>query len=125
LAYAGKEPIGWCAIAPRRAYVTLVRSRVLAPVDERPVWSISCLFVAKPFRRAGLSVKLIEAAVTFARTQGAEIVEAYPVAPYSDEMPAAFAWTGLESAFKKAKFREVARRSKSRPVMRRDCKHRR
>src|SRR5438105_1192945 len=82
LAYAGEEPVGWCAIAPRDEYVALRRSRVLAPVDERPVWSISCLFVAKPFRRQGLSVRLIKEAVKFARSQGARIVEAYPVIPY-------------------------------------------
>src|SRR5258707_9865563 len=45
LAYAGAEPIGWCAIAPRAEYVALERSRVLAPLDDKPVWSISCLFV--------------------------------------------------------------------------------
>ena len=121
LAYVAGEPIGWCAVAPRDVYIRLRNSRVLAPVDECPVWSISCLFVARPFRRAGVSVMLIDAAVRFAQKQGAKIVEAYPVAPYSDEIPAAFAWTGLESAFKKAGFHEVARRSESRPIMRRKC----
>src|SRR5437899_2356952 len=51
LAYSGDEPVGWCAVAPRAVYVRLKKSRVLAPVDDRPVWSISCLFIARPFRR--------------------------------------------------------------------------
>jgi GNAT superfamily N-acetyltransferase len=121
LAYVGKEPIGWCAVAPREAYIWLKRSRVLAAVDERPVWSISCLFVARPYRRQGVSVKLIKAATEFARSQGAEAVEAYPVVPYTDTMPAAFAWTGTLSAYEAAGFREVARRSDARPIMRREC----
>src|SRR3990172_11981065 len=46
LAYAGSQPVGWCAVAPRQAYPTLARSRVLIPVDERAVWSVACFFVA-------------------------------------------------------------------------------
>jgi GNAT superfamily N-acetyltransferase len=121
LAYVGNEPVGWCAVAPREDYIWLKRSRVLAAVDERPVWSISCLFVTRPYRRQGVSVKLIKAATEFARSQGAEVVEAYPVVPYTDAMPAAFAWTGTLSAYEAAGFREVARRSDARPIMRREC----
>ena len=121
LAYLGGEPVGWCAVAPREIYVRLRSSRVLAPVDDQPVWSISCLFIAKPFRRQGVSVQLIEAAVKFARSNEARIVEAYPFVPYSEAMPAAFAWTGTVSAFERASFREVARRSEARPIMRREC----
>jgi GNAT superfamily N-acetyltransferase len=122
LAYAGDEPVGWCAVAPREDYVSLGRSRVLAPVDDRPVWSISCLFIARPYRRRGVSVRLIEAAVRLAREKGARVVEGYPVEPYSGNMPAAFAWTGLVSAFRRAGFTEVLRRSPGRPIMRRECK---
>jgi GNAT superfamily N-acetyltransferase len=122
LAYVGDEPIGWCAVAAREEYVRLQNSRVLAPLDDEPVWSISCLFIAKPFRRQGFSVKLIRAAVDFAASRGALTVEAYPVVPYTQQMPAAFAWTGTESAFKQAGFREAARRSDARPIMRRECK---
>jgi len=122
LAYASDEPVGWCAIAPRAEYIGLQRSRVLAPVDNQPVWSISCLFVAKPFRRHGVSVRLIKEAVKFAGSCGAAVVEAYPVIPYTEKMPAAFAWTGVLSAFLRAGFREALRRSKSRPILRRKCK---
>ncbi|HEX5272312.1 MAG TPA: GNAT family N-acetyltransferase [Gemmataceae bacterium] len=125
LAYSGGEPIGWCAVAPREVYVRLEKSRVLARVDDLPVWSISCLFIAKPFRRQGVSIKLIGAASEFARSHGARVVEAYPVVPNSDAMPAAFAWTGTVSAYERAGFREVARRSEARPIMRRDFKARR
>jgi GNAT superfamily N-acetyltransferase len=121
LAYADDEPVGWCSVAPREVFVALARSRVLAPLDETPVWSISCLFVAKPYRRQGLSVKLIEAAVKFATERGAKVVEAYPVIPYAETMPAVFAWTGLKSAYVQAGFVEVVRRSKARPMMWRQC----
>jgi GNAT superfamily N-acetyltransferase len=118
LAYVDGRPAGWCAIAPREVYRFLEGSRVLAPVDERPVWSVTCLFVARPFRRAGVSVQLLKAAIAHAAGQGARIVEGYPVIPRKDPMPDAFAWTGILSAFKRAGFKEVARRSAPRPIMR-------
>jgi len=118
LAYNNNQPVGWCAVAPREQYPVLDRSRVLKPVDDQPVWSITCLFVIKPLRRQGVSVALLKAAKEFARQRGANIVEGYPVEPYTKEMPPAFAWTGLPSAFRKAGFKEVARRSRTRPIMR-------
>lgn len=66
----------------------------------------------------GLSVAMLRAAVDFVRDRGGQVVEGYPVEPKKDEMPAAFAWTGLASAFLKAGFRECARRSETRPIMR-------
>jgi GNAT superfamily N-acetyltransferase len=119
LAYERGEPVGWCAVAPRDVYVRLDRSRVLRPVDDTPVWSISCLFVEKARRARGVSVALLDAAARFAGKQGARVVEGYPVVPYTDRMPAAFAWTGTLSAFLAAGFTEVARRSRTRPIVRR------
>lgn len=118
IAYVGQEPIAWCAIARREDYIALERSRILGPVDEQPVWSISCLFVKKPYRRRGISVQLLRAAVDFAASQGAKIVEGYPVEPSMEKMPDPFLWHGVPTAFRAAGFKEVLRRSKSRPIMR-------
>jgi GNAT superfamily N-acetyltransferase len=118
LAYHGDEPVGWCAIAPREAYARLGRSRVMAPVDERPVWSVTCFFVARDHRRRGLTVALLRAAARFAAERGARIVEGYPVEPDARQ-PDTFMYTGLAAAFRAAGFEEVARRSPTRPVMRR------
>jgi len=118
LAYSGAEPIGWCAVAPREVHERMENSRILAPVDEQPVWSVTCFFVARPFRRAGVSAQLLKAAVAHAMKLGAKIVEGYPVEPRKDPMPDVFAWTGISSAFRKAGFKEVARRAATRPIMR-------
>jgi GNAT superfamily N-acetyltransferase len=118
IAYLGKEPVGWCAVAPREDYIALERSRMLKPVDSKPVWSVSCLFIKKPYRRKGVSAQLLCAAVEFATKQGAKIVEGYPVEPSMEKMPDPFLWHGVPSSFKAAGFREVERRSKSRPIMR-------
>lgn len=118
LAYADGKPVGWCALAPREAYPALERSRLLTPIDDQPVWSISCFFIGKEYRRRGLTVALLRAAIDFVRERGGKIVEGYPVEPKTDPMPAVFAWTGMASAFRKAGFKEVARRSPTRPIMR-------
>ncbi len=119
LAYADGRPVAWCSVAPRQAFPALERSRVLERLDEQPVWSVVCLFVAKPFRRRGLTNRVLEAAVRHVRNHGGKILEGYPVEPRKGKMPDAFAWTGLASAFRKAGFEECARRSPTRPIMRR------
>lgn len=118
LAYDGEVAIGWCALAPRGDYPGLARSRVLKPVDDRPVWSVSCFYIDKACRGRGVSVALLEAAVDYARSQGAAIVEGYPVEPNSRNYPAVFAWTGTAKTFTRAGFEECLRRSPTRPIMR-------
>lgn len=118
LAYRGGAPVGWCAVEPRERYPGLARSRILMPVDEAPVWSVVCFFVAREARRSGLSVALLKAARRHVAARGGRILEGYPVEPRAGATADVFAWTGLASAFRKAGFREVARRSPTRPIMR-------
>lgn len=117
LAFVGNDPIGWIAVEPRSAYPKLAHSRILKPVDDAAVWSVTCFFVAEQARRQGLTVELLRAAVDFIREQGGKILEGYPVETKKD-MPAPFIYTGTAAAFQKAGFVEVARRSESRPIMR-------
>jgi GNAT superfamily N-acetyltransferase len=98
LGYVEGEPVAWCSIEPRELISSLARSRILAPVDDEPVWSIVCLFLSKRHRGQGLSTKMIEAAVRYAKASGASIVEAYPVEPKKTPMPAVFAYPGIASA---------------------------
>jgi GNAT superfamily N-acetyltransferase len=122
LAYHKDEAVGWCSVAPRENFPRLERSKILAPVDDLPAWSIVCLFVAKGWRRRGVSEGLVEAAVKHVRSQGGRIIEAYPVDPGGKPIPDAFAFHGLASTFEKAGFAEAARRSRTRPIMRRYVK---
>ena len=119
LAYVDGAPVGWCAVAPRETFPPLDRSRILKPVDDQPVWSVVCLFVAKEFRHKKISVRLLKAAADYAKKHGAKIIEGYPSEPKKDTMPDVFAYQGLASAYLQAGFTEVARRSPTRPIMRR------
>jgi GNAT superfamily N-acetyltransferase len=118
LAYSEKQPVAWCSVAPRQRFPALERSRVLKKIDDEPVWSISCFFIHKDFRKKGLGVRLLEAVITYVKKQGGKIVEGYPVEPKKGKTADVFAWTGLASFFKKAGFVECARRSETRPIMR-------
>ena len=114
----GGPALGWCSISPRSELPGLARSRVLKPLDDEPVWSITCLFVRKDARNKGHSVRLLKAAAQYAKEEGARWVEAYPVIP-KGRMPDVFAWTGTVRAYERAGFKEAGRWSDARPIMRR------
>jgi GNAT superfamily N-acetyltransferase len=117
IAYRDGRPIGWCSVAPREEFLRLERSRILKPVDGQPVWSVVCFFIAKEHRGGGLSASLLKVAIDFVRERGGRVVEGYPVEPQKKQADA-FMWTGPASAFVKAGFKEVERRSETRPIMR-------
>lgn len=117
LAYFGGECVGWRALAPRADYPVLSRSRNLAPVDEQPVWSITCFLVKRGWRRKGVTAALIAAAVEMARAAGAPMLEAYPRDSHGTKSFGTV-FTGLATTFERLGFREVARRAPQRPILR-------
>jgi GNAT superfamily N-acetyltransferase len=118
LAYVDGKPAGWVSLGPRENYPTLESSKARWRVDDQPVWSVVCFFIAKPYRRGGLSAKLLAAAVEYARSRGAKIIEGYPVEPRSGQAGDTTLFSGLAQVFLAAGFKEVARRAQSRPFMR-------
>lgn len=111
-------PIAWCAFAPREDFLKLGKSRVHKRIDNKTVWSVPCTFIAKDFRRQGVSVALLKALIKYAKETGIKIIEAYPTIPTQDRLPDAFAWIGLYKSFERAGFEIVDRTSKNRPMVR-------
>ena len=118
LAYYEGRPIGWCSVAPRESYGSLERSPVLKRLDNAPVWSIVCFFVAKSYRGQGVAEALIRGAVEYVRSQGGMVVEAYPTQPRGTRLAPVSSYMGLPAMFERAGFVECARPSKSRVIMR-------
>ena len=118
IGYEDGRPVGWISLGPREDYVRLARSPVMKPVDDEPAWSIVCFFVDSKARGRGVSEKLLKAAVAYARSQGATLLEAYPV-DKDETSHAEFLWFGAKRMFDRAGFSEVARRKPTRPVVRR------
>ena len=118
LALYDGQAIAWCAFAPREDFIKLENSRVHKRIDDKLVWSIPCFFIAKDFRRNGVSVELLKGVVKYAEACGIKIIEAYPTIPTQEKLPDSFAWIGLFKSFDRAGFEIVDRTSKNRPMVR-------
>ena len=123
LAYVDGQPIGWCSISPRKDYAALENSRILKRIDDMPVWSIVCFFVAKPFRNKSITSKLLRGAVKYAEQQGARIIEGYPIDMQTDKLAGQklnsySGYMGIASIFRAAGFVKVADASETQLIMR-------
>jgi GNAT superfamily N-acetyltransferase len=124
VAYRDGEPIGWVSVGPRDDYERLQHSKVLAPIDDKPVWSIVCFVVSKKARKQGVAGALLDAAVDYAREHGATLLEGYPVETDGQRVPAASVYKGTVGMFEGAGFKVVERRRANRttpvrPIVRR------
>lgn len=120
IVYRDDEPAAWCSLGPRTDFPRLERSTLLAPIDDKPVCAIVCVFIHRRHRGAGLLSTVLSAATEFAFAAGHEIVEGYPVDPPPGKRAGAdTAMTGMASGFREAGFVEVARPRADRPIMRR------
>jgi len=123
VAFEADRAVGWVSVAPRDDYQRVVYSKVIPKIDDRPVWSIVCFAVSSTARGRGVARALLEAAVEFARSNGADTVEAYPraVEPSASVHPDSL-YTGTLAMFERLGFEVVADRasdpsSKSRRVV--------
>jgi GNAT superfamily N-acetyltransferase len=117
LAFDGDMAVGWCQLTPRNALPWLDRTWRLKRVDDVPIWSLSCFYIRKGYRRRGVASALIAAAVKAARRAKAPALEAYPL---DAELTPSASWTGYASTFARAGFKTVARCVPPRPIMRHD-----
>jgi GNAT superfamily N-acetyltransferase len=119
IAFDGDLAVGWCQLTPRDALPWLERSWRLRRVDDLPVWSISCFYIRKGYRRKGITAVLIAAAVKAAKKAGAAALEAYPL---DAKLTPSASGTGYASTFRRAGFKVVARHVPPRPIMRHDLR---
>lgn len=129
IAYRDGEAIGWVSLGPRDDYERLQRSKVLAPLDDKPVWSIVCFVVARNARRQGVAKALLAAAVSYAREHGATLLEAYPVETDGERVASANVYHGTLTMFARAGFkvaerRQVNRATRAHPIVRRALRQR-
>jgi len=118
MAYHQGQPVGWCSVAPREQYGALERSPVLKRLDDTSVWSLVCFFVARGYRGRRIAESLIQGAVEYVRSQGGQVVEAYPTQSRKGQLPPVSSFMGVPAMFERAGFVECARPSKSKVVMR-------
>ncbi|MFE2362919.1 GNAT family N-acetyltransferase [Streptomyces virginiae] len=109
LGFLDGEVAGWCNVAPRRQLDRLTSSKTITPVDDVPVWSVTCFVVRKEFRGKGVASGLLEGAVEQARANGAPAVEGYPVDPEGGRVNPTLAYVGTMDMFERAGFRRIQR----------------
>jgi GNAT superfamily N-acetyltransferase len=119
LAFDGDVAVGWCQLTPRDALPWLDRTWRLARVDALRVWSLSCFYVRKGYRKRGVTSALIAVALKAARRARAPALEAYPL---EAELTPSASGTGFASTFARAGFKTVARHVPPRPIMRHDLR---
>ena len=119
LAFDGEVAVGWCQLTPRDAVPELDRTWRLKRVDDKPAWSLSCLYVRKGYRRKGVTGALIHAALKAAKRAKAPALEAYP---FDAAVSPSASGTGYASTFARLGFKVVARHVPARPIMRHDLK---
>ena len=123
VAYRDGAAIGWVSLGPREDYERLAFSKMLRPVDDRPVWSIVCFVVAGRQRGKGVATALLDASIDYARERGAKTLEAYPIHESRGRVSSDAAYTGTQGMFERAGFEVVELRqwnqtSPPRPIMR-------
>jgi GNAT superfamily N-acetyltransferase len=118
IAYVDGEPAAWCALSPRGDLKRLQRSRITKSLDGADAWAVVCFVTRPEFRGQGLTARLLDAAVEYAKANGAALVEGFPVDAES-RVSAGTGYHGFASTFAAAGFDEVARRNPTRPYMRR------
>ena len=84
IAYVDGEAAGWIRIGPRAKQSRISRTRMIAaattePFDDESVWAVTCFVVRREHRGSGLNAELLRAAVDYARSSGARVIEGYPV----------------------------------------------
>ncbi|HEY3410513.1 MAG TPA: GNAT family N-acetyltransferase [Propionicimonas sp.] len=107
LAYDGDEVVGWAGVHPR-ADTTFATNRKIPHIDDLDVWSVWCLRVRPGHRGKGISHRLLEGAVAFARDNGAPAIEGYPVDNRGAKVDLTMAYVGTRKLFEKAGFAKVA-----------------
>ncbi|KRF19981.1 GCN5 family acetyltransferase [Nocardioides sp. Soil797] len=107
LAHDGDTVVGWAAVAPR-SELPFARSTKIPHVDDQPAWSIWCIRVRPGHRKKGIARTLIPGAVDYAASQGAPVVEGYPVDNRGEKVDLTMAHVGTRALFEAAGFTMAA-----------------
>lgn len=123
VAYRDGNAVGWVSLGPREDYERLAASKLLHPIDDRPVWSVVCFVVGRRHRRQGVAGALLDAAIGYAREHGARTLEAYPLHESRGKVSSDAAYVGTQGMFERAGFTVAELRrwndaSPPRPIMR-------
>ncbi|MFK0400717.1 GNAT family N-acetyltransferase [Microbacterium sp. NPDC090225] len=122
IAYVDGEAAGWIRIGPRTVQRRLEHTRAIAaateePFDDASVWAVTCFVVRREHRGQGLNGALLHAAVEYARTAGARLIEGYPVDTGGTKQHANELFHGMLTTFLAEGFRARGELKPGRPLV--------
>lgn len=115
----GDRAVGWCQYGtpeelPRIYHRKEYEAGLVNPADYR----ITCFFVDRDYRRAGVSAAALDGALQLIAAAGGGLVEAFPQDTGGEKVSASFLYSGTRSLFEKAGFEYERPKGKNHCVMR-------
>ncbi len=111
IAYANRDPLGWCSVGAKSAFGRLRRSRALTPTAEDPspeeTWATLCFYVTPGHRGEGVARALLRGALAYAQQMGARAYESYPVRTNGRKVDNDLAYPGTDRLLAGEGFREI------------------
>jgi hypothetical protein len=118
LVYDGAEVVGWCQFGPPAELPARMGGfRKLG--EAAPDWRITCFFVDRDRRKEGIADAALAGALRIIATKGGGTVDGYPIATRGKPYSSSFLFSGTESMFAEAGFRQLGALGTSKMVMRR------
>ena len=123
VAYADGEAAGWVRVGPRTMQRRLGRMRIVKsgsaePLDDASIWAVTCFSIRREHRRQGVTRALLDAAIAYARENGARVLEAYPIdTDAATKTNVNDLYVGALSTFERAGFDVVAHPTETRAVV--------
>lgn len=121
--YASGTPVGWIQVGPRADVPEWNgNGRVTAPLDpgeadDPALWGVSCFVVRAGYRRKGYAGRLLDAAISWARENGAARVDSCPVESDGKRTASAL-FHGPAQLFRARGFVSQGERRAGRPLLR-------
>ncbi|MBN9256158.1 MULTISPECIES: GNAT family N-acetyltransferase [unclassified Mesorhizobium] len=123
LAFDDGTAVGWMQVGPRADVPEWNnQGRGSAPLDpgdatDPGVWAITCFFIRTKARGRGITHRLVQGGIEFARGSGARLIEACPMDLSKDSRSIGL-FVGSSRVFERAGFQRVVERKPGRPLMR-------
>lgn len=110
--------MAWCQYGtPEELPNIYHRKEYEAGMERLPDYRLTCFFVDKRYRRAGLAAVALRGALDLIAREGGGIVEAYPQDTHGEKISASFLYNGTRSLFEQAGFTYDRPKGKNHCVM--------
>src|SRR5690606_8991706 len=114
----GDDAVAWCQYGtPEELPNIYHRKEYEAGMERLPDYRLTCFFVDKRYRRAGLAAVALRGALDLIAREGGGIVEAYPQDTHGEKISASFLYNGTRSLFEQAGFTYDRPKGKNHCVM--------